>query len=205
MSEVHDGTQRTQATARAVERHLTDPQDDHLLGFIGPKNEAEQVKARLTAFLRDDLKVELNQDKTLITHARTGAARFLGYEITVYHADHMITNDQRTVNGKIGLRVPLTVIKSQCAPFLTRGKPAHRPEWINRDDHDIVATYGAKYRGHRQVLPARRRCLETEPAGMGHEDLDAENDGGQAPVHRVQDGGPASGQSLHRTRTADLL
>ncbi len=23
------------------------------------------------------------QDKTLITHARTGAARFLGYEITV--------------------------------------------------------------------------------------------------------------------------
>jgi group II intron reverse transcriptase/maturase len=121
--------------------------DDHLLGFIGPKTEAEQIKARLTAFLRDDLKLELSQDKTLITHARTGAARFLGYEITVYHADHMITNDRRTVNGKIGLRVPLTVIKSQCAPYLTRGKPAHRPEWINRDDHDIVATYGAKYRG----------------------------------------------------------
>lgn len=121
--------------------------DDHLLGFIGPKNEAEQIKARLAAFLRDDLKLELSQEKTLITHARTGAARFLGYEITVYHADHMITNDRRTVNGKIGLRVPLPVIKTQCAPYLTRGKPAHRPDWINRDDHDIVATYGAKYRG----------------------------------------------------------
>ena len=29
--------------------------DDHLLGFIGPKAEAEEIKARLAAFLRDDL------------------------------------------------------------------------------------------------------------------------------------------------------
>ena len=57
--------------------------DDHLLGFTGPKAEAEEIKQRLAAFLRDDLKLELSQDKTLITHARTGAARFLGYEITV--------------------------------------------------------------------------------------------------------------------------
>ena len=60
--------------------------DDHLLGFTGPKAEAEQIKTRLAQFLRDDLKLELNQDKTLITHARTGAARFLGYEITVQHS-----------------------------------------------------------------------------------------------------------------------
>ena len=98
-------------------------------------------------FLRDDLALDMSQKKTLITHARTQAARFLGYEITVYHADHMITKGQRTVNGKIGLRVPASVIRAQCAPYLTRGKPAHRPEWINRDDHDIVATYGFKYRG----------------------------------------------------------
>ena len=61
--------------------------DDHLLGFTGPKAEAEEIKARLARFLRDDLKLELSQDKTLITHARTGAARFLGYEITVQHND----------------------------------------------------------------------------------------------------------------------
>ena len=53
--------------------------DDHLLGFTGPRAEAEQIKQRLAAFLRDDLKLELNQDKTLITHARTQAASFLGY------------------------------------------------------------------------------------------------------------------------------
>jgi group II intron reverse transcriptase/maturase len=50
--------------------------DDHLLGFIGPKAEAEQIKAGLTRFLRETLRLELNQDKTLISHARTQPARF---------------------------------------------------------------------------------------------------------------------------------
>ena len=60
--------------------------DDQLLGFIGPKAEAEQIKAGLAAFLRETLELELTPDKTLITHARTRAARFLGYEITVQHS-----------------------------------------------------------------------------------------------------------------------
>ncbi len=47
--------------------------DDHILGFIGPKAEAEQIKARLAAFLRETLGLELNQQKTLITHARSQA------------------------------------------------------------------------------------------------------------------------------------
>ena len=37
-----------------------------LLGFIGPKAEAEQVKAELARFLRETLALELNPDKTLI-------------------------------------------------------------------------------------------------------------------------------------------
>src|SRR5258707_976398 len=32
--------------------------DDHLLGFIGPKAEAEDIKARLAQFLREDLKLD---------------------------------------------------------------------------------------------------------------------------------------------------
>jgi group II intron reverse transcriptase/maturase len=116
--------------------------DDHLLGFTGPKAEAEQIKTRLAQFLREDLKLELNQGKTLITHARTGAASFLGYEITVQHS-----LDRPTVNGVIRLRVPKTAIKAKCAPYLKHGQPVHRPELMNSDDHMIIATYGAEYRG----------------------------------------------------------
>jgi group II intron reverse transcriptase/maturase len=121
--------------------------DDHLLGLAGPKAEAEQIKARLAAFLRDDLKLELSADKTLITHARTSAARFLGYEITVRHSDRKLTRGRREVNGDIALRVPLTVIKAKSAPYMTRGKPAHRTRLMNDDDLTIISTYGAEYRG----------------------------------------------------------
>jgi len=116
--------------------------DDHLLGFTGPRAEAEQIKTRLAQFLRDDLKLELNQDKTLITHARTGAAIFLGYKITVQHS-----LDRPHVNGVVRLRVPQAVVKAKCAPYLRHGKPVHRPRLMNRDDRTVIGTYGAEYRG----------------------------------------------------------
>jgi hypothetical protein len=116
--------------------------DDHLLGFTGPKAEAEEIKARLAAFLRDDLKLELSREKTLITHARTGAARFLGYEITVQHS-----RDRPHVNGSIALRVPPAVIKAKCAPYLAHGQPERRTELMNHIDLAIISTYRAEYRG----------------------------------------------------------
>jgi len=121
--------------------------DDHILGFIGPKAEAEQIKARLAAFLRETLALELNQSKTVITHARTRAARFLGYEITVQHGNTKLTGGIRSANGRIALRVPRDVITAKCAPYRRRGKPWHRPGLKNLPDYDIVRIYGAEYRG----------------------------------------------------------
>ena len=116
--------------------------DDHLLGFTGPRAEAEQVKTRLAAFLHDDLKLELNEDKTLITHARTQAASLPGYQITVQHS-----RDRPAVNGVVRLRVPRPVIKARCAPYLKHGKPERRAELMNLPDSLIISTYGAEYRG----------------------------------------------------------
>lgn len=121
--------------------------DDTLLGFTGPKAEAEQIKARLAAFLRDDLALELSPEKTLITHARTKKAAFLGYQITVQHDDRKVTRGYRRLNGTIGLHVPPAVITANSAPYLRRGKPTHRPELTGLDDHTIVGIYGSRYRG----------------------------------------------------------
>ena len=121
--------------------------DDHLLGFTGPKAEAEEIKSKLARFLRERLALELNPDKTLITHARTGAARFLGYDITVQHCDTQLTKGRRMINGKVALRVPPEVVKAKCAPYRKRGKPWHRAKLQNLDDYDIVRVYGAEYRG----------------------------------------------------------
>ena len=121
--------------------------DDHLLGFTGPKAEAEQIKARLAEFLRETLGLELNQQKTLISHARSQPARFLGYHVRVQHCDTKFTRGRREANGKIALRVPPDVIKAQCARYRQHGKPWHRPRLQNLDDYDIVRIYGAEYRG----------------------------------------------------------
>jgi Type II intron maturase/AI2M/AI1M-like, HNH endonuclease len=111
-------------------------------GSPARRPEAEQIKQRLAGFLRDDLKLELSAGKTLITHARTQAARFLGYDITVQHSPC-----RPSVNGVIGLRVPRAVITAKAAPYLRHGKPGHRPELMNLDDLEIISAYGAEYRG----------------------------------------------------------
>jgi len=121
--------------------------DDHLLGFTGPRAEAEQIKARLAEFLRDDLGLVLNASKTLITHARTQRARFLGYDITVQHSSTRITNGRRSVNGKIALRVPPEVVTAQCTRYRQHGKPWPRSRLQNLDDYEIVRVYGAEYAG----------------------------------------------------------
>jgi len=121
--------------------------DDILLGFTGPKEEAEEIKSRLAQFLQEDLKLELSETKTLITHARTEAARFLGYEIATQHANHVIAGGRRVANGGIRLRVPRDVIKTKCSRYMQRGKPERRPGLMNEQDHVIISRYGAEYRG----------------------------------------------------------
>jgi hypothetical protein len=121
--------------------------DDHILGFTGPKAEAEEIKAKLAEFLRETLGLELSREKTLITHARTQHARFLGYNIIVQHSDTKRTGGQRRINGRIALRVPPDVIKAQSARYRQHGKPWFRPRLQNLTDYEIVRAYGAEYRG----------------------------------------------------------
>jgi group II intron reverse transcriptase/maturase len=122
--------------------------DDFLLGFVGPRHEAEAIKAQLRDFLRDSLKLELSEAKTLLTHARTEKAHFLGYEVNVAHNDHL--RDQtgkRSSNGVIGLAVPPSVIDAKCARYSRRGKPVHRPALLHNAEYSIVEQYQVEYRG----------------------------------------------------------
>lgn len=127
--------------------------DDFLLGFIGPKAEAEEIKQQLRTFLQEQLKLELSEEKTLITHAKSEAARFLGYEIITIHKDTNRSNmgytygNRRSVNGRIGLKVPKDILKAKCREYEQNGKAKHRAELIKYDDYDIVRTYQLEYRG----------------------------------------------------------
>ncbi len=125
--------------------------DDTLLGFSGPKSEAEEIKRQISTFLRDILRLELSAEKTLITHAKTQAARFLGFEVVMLHADSKHDHrQQRCINGTVRLKIPKDVIMEQCRLYMRKGKAVHRPERLSDDDFSIVKQYQATYRGFVQ-------------------------------------------------------
>ena len=106
-----------------------------------------QIKSRIAAFLREELKLELSPSKTLITHATSQAARFLGYDIRAQRCDTKISRNRRAVNAAIGLFVPKTVIRQRCALYMSKGKPAQRGSLLHDSDFSIVAKYGCEYAG----------------------------------------------------------
>lgn len=125
--------------------------DDFLLSFAGPKSEAEEIKQKLTSFIRDEIRLELSQTKTLITHAVTTPARFLGYDVQVQMCDTWRdSRGSRNANGEISLKVPPSVLQSLCARYMQNGKPAHRTERLLNSDFDMVFQYQAEYRGYVQ-------------------------------------------------------
>jgi len=127
--------------------------DDFLLGFVGPRSEAEEIKQQLGEFLREELKLELSQAKTLITHARSEAARFLGYAVTTMQENgkQAIRSDtgtpKRSINGAIGLQVPNDVIEEKCKRYMKGKKATHRAELADNSDYAIIATYQLEFQG----------------------------------------------------------
>ncbi len=119
--------------------------DDFLPGFSGPKQEAEEIKAEISTWLRDNLKLELSVEKTLITHAATEAARFLGYEVSTSWSE-----SRKGVNGKIRLRMPKQALERFCTKYRRKGETFQRTELLADSDFDIVARIGMEYRGFVQ-------------------------------------------------------
>ena len=127
--------------------------DDTLLGFVGPKAEAQEIKEQLRVFLADQLKLEFSEDKTLITHAQTERATFLGYEIIRFHDDTKHDRSgRRSINGDMSLQVPYETVRKRCQLYMKHGKPIHRAELMNDEDYTIVSTYQGQYRGYVQYF-----------------------------------------------------
>jgi hypothetical protein len=118
------------------------------LGLPARNAEAEDIKRQLKEFLQASLKLELSEEKTLITHANTEAARFLGYEIVAQQGnDQLDQHGKRCMNGVIGLRVPIEAIDARCRLYMKHNKPAHRPALLFESDYTIIDRYQAEYRG----------------------------------------------------------
>lgn len=139
--------------------------DDFLIGVNGNKELCMQLKEEISIFLRQELRLTLNSEKTKITNAATERAKFLGCEIRVTR-----THDQprsrrnlghrfskkRVPVGNIMLLAPLETLvnklKNQgiCRVVDFRQRkiiPTRKTAWRNLELVDIVSKYGSVWRG----------------------------------------------------------
>ncbi|WP_373211307.1 reverse transcriptase domain-containing protein [Allofournierella massiliensis] len=137
--------------------------DDFLIGVIGSKEDAKQVKTDVGEFIKEQLHLEMSPEKTLITHGND-FARFLGYLVTVSREQNRTRTKngftRRTYVGKVKLYVPkekwLNRLLSYSALKISYDKahgnkevwePVRRPGLIRLDDIEILNQYNAEVRG----------------------------------------------------------
>lgn len=134
--------------------------DDFLISVIGNKAECETIKADITQFMREQLKLELSDEKTLITHAQD-KAKFLGYEIFIRKSDAVKRNKdgvlKRDFNGAVVLTLNSAVIQKKLTEYnalevrnidgkdIWWSKP--RRYMTPMKPEDILAQYNAEIRG----------------------------------------------------------
>src|SRR5262249_39184241 len=122
--------------------------DDFLLGYAGTMAEAREIKEKIADFLATELHLTLSAEKTLITHAVTGRARFLGYDIGVMYSQTKHDKRQRrSVTGRVSFYIPEAVIAQKRKRYLRDGKPIHRPELEHDSEYEIINRYQWEYRG----------------------------------------------------------
>ena len=132
--------------------------DDFIIGVRGSREDCEEIKRKLSCFIRDSLKMELSEEKTLITHSNT-YARFLGYDMRIRRSNIIKPNGrgttQRTMSNHMELAVPLG---DKIQPFLFKHgvvkqkengelEPVHRNDLLRLTDLEIVSAYDAELRG----------------------------------------------------------
>ena len=128
--------------------------DDFVIGVIGDKKLAATIRDEVSTFLKEQLKLDLSLEKTLITHFgdSRNPVRFLGYELYAANSDSKIVKKKngvvaRSVNGTVRLKVPASAIHEKLARFNSDGKAIHRSELMGLDVAEIITKYAAEVRG----------------------------------------------------------
>jgi len=131
--------------------------DDFIIGVNGDKADCEYIKLRFSEFISQTLKMELSEEKTLITHSNQ-YARFLGYDIRV-RRDGTVkpqgNHKQRRLSYRVELCVPFA---DKIMPFLFNKsvikqtedgtiEPIARKYLYGCTDLEIVSAYNSELRG----------------------------------------------------------
>ena len=136
--------------------------DDFVVGVIGSKQDALQIKEDIRRFLAEKLKLTLSDEKTKVTHS-SEKVRYLGYDMAVCRSKSAKRDKngalKRPWYGKVFLYVPHEKWENKLHEYKamqvkwdeSRGRnfwrPMHRKELLNRTDIEIVSQFNSEIRG----------------------------------------------------------
>ena len=137
--------------------------DDFLIGLIGSKEDAIAIKEQVKVFVSDTLRLELSDEKTLITHSEK-KARFLGYDISVRRSNATKRDKTgrlcRHLNGTVNLEMPQELMRKKlldCGAMTIERTVYGKDYWKakaryylkDNDDLEILDQYNSEIRGFR--------------------------------------------------------
>ena len=149
--------------------------DDFLIGVIGSKEDAMEIKENIKNFLLDKLSLELSDEKTLITQAQK-PAKFLGYEINISKSDTTRRSKngslRRAHNKRVRLMIGKDTIKKKLLEHRVldikihngkeQWKPKSRPKLVFNDDLEILDKYNQEIRGLYNYYSLANNCCEMQ-------------------------------------------
>ena len=162
--------------------------DDFLIGVIGNKADAEQIKTAVSEFLKQELNLTMSPEKTLITHGHD-KARFLGYDITISKNQAVKKTKggvKRAYNGRVVLLLPKEKWMGKLQEYRAlniqkdgTGKeiwmPVARNGLQNKEPIEILAQFNGEIRGiynyyrlARNVSVLNKFCYVMEYADRLH-------------------------------------
>lgn len=145
--------------------------DDFLVGIIGSKQDAQQIKENIKNFLADKLALELSDEKTLITHTEK-PAKFLGYEIIVRKSNAQKRDKRgalrRTYGKRVCLNVSMETVRKKLHTLgvlemaISNGKEIWKPKCksglIFNDDLEILDNYNREIIGFYNYYSIANNC-----------------------------------------------
>ena len=135
--------------------------DDFLIGVTGSLKDCEQIKKDIKNFLEEKLKLELSEEKTLITHSET-PARFLAFDILI-RKSNLTKRDAKTgrlsriYNKRAVLKMPFDIVRKKLIEYgvvkfthhngQEQWKPYSRGFLLNKDDLELISQYNSEIMG----------------------------------------------------------
>lgn len=134
--------------------------DDFLIGVIGSKADCMTIKSDIRKFLSEQLKLELSDEKTLITHAQK-SAHFLGFGIYIRQSNlpkrDKLGRMVRNYGSRVVLEITTDTIRRKLLEYKAMKityvngkeiwKPTARYSLKNNDDLEILDKYNTEIRG----------------------------------------------------------